>query len=270
MTVVVQMLDAGTAVVKRDFKMMLSYRLRLGTTLLSVFFSLTLFYYISRLVKVPQFETHDEYYTFALIGLVILQVINSTLQTPPTNLRQELVAGTFERILLSPFGPVGGVIAMLIFPFLFTLVVAACMLVFAATVFSAPIEWATAPLALPVAALAALSFAPFGLFFLAGILIVKQAFAGATWVVAGISLVAGLYFPTSLLPGWIEWVSEVQPFTPAVELLRHLLVGTPLANSAWLDVLKLVGFAAVLMPIAAWLVGRAVHTSRRRGTIIEY
>jgi ABC-2 type transport system permease protein len=270
MTAVVQVLDAGLAVVKRDFKLMLSYRMRLGTTLLGTFFSLTLFYYISRLVNVPQFETHDDYYSYALIGLVILQVINSTLQTPPTNLRQELVAGTFERLLLSPFGAVGGVISMLVFPFLFVLAVATCMLIFAAIAFGAPIHWDTAPLAIPVACLAAASFAPFGLFFLGGILIVKQAFAGATWVVAGISLVAGLYFPTSLLPGWIAWLSEVQPFTPAVELLRHLLVGSDLAHSAWLDVLKLVGFAAVLLPPAAWTVGRAVRIARRRGTIIEY
>jgi ABC-2 type transport system permease protein len=264
------MIDAGAAVAKRDLQLMLSYRLRLGTMLLTVFFSLTLFYYISRLVRVPEFTTHDEYYAFALIGLVMLQVINSTLQTPPTTLRQELVAGTFERIVLSPFGPVGGVVSMLVFPFLFTLAIASCMLVFAATVFGADIEWATAPLAIPVAFLSALAFAPFGLMFLAGVLVVKQAIAGATWVVAGISLIAGLYFPTSLLPDWIEWASNVQPFTPAVDLMRHLLVGIPLGDPAWLDVLKLVAFAAALLPLSAWLVGAAVRWSRRHGTITEY
>jgi ABC-2 type transport system permease protein len=269
-TLVVNMLDAGAAVIKRDFKIFLSYRLRLGTLLLGVFFSLTLFYYISRLVQVPEFATHDDYYAFALIGLILLQVINSTLQTPPATLRQELVAGTFERIVLSPFGPVGGVISMLLFPFLLVLVVAACMLVFASVVFNAPVDWGTAPLAIPVACLAGFAFAPFGLLFLAGVLVVKQAFAGATWVVAGISLISGLYFPTSLLPDWIQWASDVQPFTPAVDLLRHLLVGSDLGSSAWLDVVKLLGFGAVLMPIAAWLVARAVRVSRRRGTIIEY
>lgn len=270
MTAAVQLLDAGLSVVKRDFRLFVSYRLRLGTMLLSAFFSLTLFYYISRLVNVPQFTTHEQYYAFALIGLIILQVVNSTLQTPPTTLRQELVAGTFERIVLSPFGPVGAVISMLVFPFLLTLVMAAAMLVFASLAFGAPVHWGTAPAAIPVACLASLAFAPFGLGFLAAILVVKQAVAGATWVVAGISLIAGLYFPIALLPDWIEWTSNVQPFTPAVDLMRHLLVGTPLSYSAWLDVLKIVGFAAVLFPISAWLVARAVRASRRRGTIIEY
>ena len=62
---------------------------------------------------------------------------------------------------------------------------------------------------------------------------------------AGITLIAGFYFPVSLLPGWIQWASDVQPFTPAVDLLRHLLIGIDLEGSAWLAVARLAGFAAI-------------------------
>jgi ABC-2 type transport system permease protein len=186
------------------------------------------------------------------------------------SLRTELVAGTFERVVVSPFGPTGTIVAMLVYPFLYALVTGLVMLVFAGVVFGVHLEWATLPLAVPVAVLAMLSFAPFGLILLAAVLVAKQATAGTTWIVAGISLISGLYFPVSLLPGWIEWLSNVQPFTPAVELLRHLLVGTSLPHPAWLDLLKLAGFAAVLVPCAIWVVGAAVRASRQRGTIIEY
>jgi ABC-2 type transport system permease protein len=270
MTALPSLLDAGLAIVRRDLRMFLSYRLRTVTIVLGAFFSLTLFYYISRLVSVNQFETPDDYYAFAVVGLVILQVINSTLHTPSTTLRQELVAGTFERIMLSPFGPVGGVISMLVFPFLLTVVLGGVMLSFAAIVFGVPLELDTLPLGIPVAALAALAFAPFGLLLLAVVLVMKQAAGGATWLIALISLVAGLYFPVSLLPDWIEWASDVQPFTPAVDLMRNLLVGTPLEDPAWVNLLRLVGFAAVLMPLGAWLAGLAVRAAQRRGTIIEY
>jgi ABC-2 type transport system permease protein len=270
MSNLVLLADASWSFVKRDTKILLSYRMRLAAMLLSVFFSLTLFYYISRLVSVQQFDSPDDYYAFAVIGLVILQVINSGLQTPPTTLRQELVAGTFERVVLSPFGAVGGAVSLMIFPFLLTMVISIGMLLFATVVFGVPVEWATVPLAIPAAALASLAFAPFGMFLLAVVLVFKQAQGGVTWVIALISLVAGLYFPVALLPDWIEWLSEVQPFTPAVDLLRNLLVGTELQNSAWADVAKLIGFAAVLLPVATWVTGRAVRTAQRRGTIIEY
>ena len=61
--------DASWSFVKRDTKILLSYRLRLAAMLLSVFFSLTLFYYVSRLVSVRQFESPDEYYAFVVVGV---------------------------------------------------------------------------------------------------------------------------------------------------------------------------------------------------------
>ena len=110
--------------------------------------------------------------------------------------------------------------------------------------------------------LGALAFAPFGLLLVAAVVVWKQA-TGAAWVMAGITLLAGFYFPVALLPDWIEWTSHVQPFTPAVDLLRHLLIGIPLADSAWSDVLKLAGFAAVLLPLSALGLVAAIKASRQ-------
>jgi ABC-2 type transport system permease protein len=89
-------------------------------------------------------------------------------------------------------------------------------------------------------------------------------------VVTGISLVAGLYFPVSLLPDWIQWASNVQPFTPAADLLRHVLIDTPLEGSAAGDVLRLVGFTAVTLPLSILALRGGVLRSQRQGTITEY
>jgi ABC-2 type transport system permease protein len=261
---------AAFALLRRDWIIFTSYRLRFFTQLLGQLFSLTLFYYVSRLVTVEPFNSPSEYYAFAVVGLVIVSVLNSTLSTPPALVRQELVAGTFERLYLSPFGPVGSLMSMLLFPFTFAMVMAVCMLILAGIVFGLDIQWDTAALAIPLGLLGAISFMPFGVLLLAVVLVVKQAVAGTTWVIAGISLIAGLYFPVSLLPDWVEWSSKVQPFTPATDLLRHVLVDTPLREDVWVSLTKLVGFTAVLLPISVWLVHRALAVGRRRGTIIEY
>lgn len=261
---------AAGAVVKRDFLLLTSYRFRFLTQLLSAFFGLTLFYYISRLVHVGNGISPDEYYAFAVTGLMTLQVVNSTLTTPSMTLRQELVAGTFERFATSPFGAVGGIVSMMLFPLLYTLVIVTFMLVFAGLVFGLSLEWTTVPLSIPLGALAALAFAPFGVLVVAGVMLAKQAAVGTNWIVAGVSLVGGLYFPVTLLPSWIQWMSEVQPFTPAVELMRYVLLGMDVSGSAWVDLAKLVGFAAVGLPVSLLALNRAVRISSRRGTIIEY
>ena len=102
------------------------------------------------------------------------------------------------------------------------------------------------------------------------VILVKQAGAAAGFVVTAIALVGGFLFPVYLLPAWIKWMSEVQPFTPALDLLRHLLVDTPLAGSPWTTVAKLVGFAALLLPVSLVTLHRFIRLAQRRGTIIEY
>jgi ABC-2 type transport system permease protein len=270
MSTLIADLGAAGALVRRDFQVALSYRMRFAGHLLSIFFTLTLFHFISRLVRVPSFGSVGAYYGFAVIGLITLQVLNSTLTMPPVVLRQELVAGTFERLLVSPFGALRGVAAMLIFPFLYALITALLMLVFAGLLFGVHLHWATLPLVVPVGLLGALSFAPFGLLFLALLLVSKQSITGANFVVAGISLVSGLYFPVTLLPGWMRFLSEIQPFTPATDLMRHLMMGTHLHAPAALELGKVAGFAAVLLPLSLAAVTAALRVSRIRGTILEY
>ena len=94
--------------------------------------------------------------------------------------------------------------------------------------------------------------------------------AGATWVIAGLSILGGVYFPVVLFPGWIRWVSEVQPFTPALDLLRHLLLGTTPVQSPSLELFKLVAFSLMLIPISGVALTLAVGLGRRRGTLMEY
>jgi ABC-2 type transport system permease protein len=90
------------------------------------------------------------------------------------------------------------------------------------------------------------------------------------FVTTALAFLGGFFFPVRLLPDWIEWTSDVQPFTPALDLLRHLLVDTPLRDPAWESLVKIAGFAALLLPLAALALHRAIVVCRRRGTLIEY
>ena len=49
------------------------------------------------------------------------------------------------------------------------------------------------------------------------------------------------------MPAGLRWFAEYQPFTPIIETLRGLLLGTPIGNSAavtvaWCAVIALVGY----------------------------
>jgi len=59
--------------------------------------------------------------------------------------------------------------------------------------------------------------------------------------------VGSAFVPTDSMPTGVRWFAENQPFTPVIETLRGLLLGTPIGNSgllavAWCCVIALVGY----------------------------
>ncbi len=268
MTVVAPYFDAILATIKRDAQVYVSYRLRFVSQIIGTLFTLTVFFYVSKLIKPHAVGPHGTYYSYVVVGIVILEVLQSAL-TVASLVRGELMAGNFERLVISPLGPVFGALSLIVFPILSATVFAGVTLAVAAGLFGVPVIVAHIIPGMFVALLAATSFAAIGLLFISALIAFKSTL-GATWVIAGLSVLGGIYFQTSLLPGWLRWAAYVQPLTPGVDILRHLLVGTATTEPAWLDLVKLGGFTVVLVPIATATLWQAVNISRRRGTLMEY
>lgn len=261
---------AAWAVMRRDYQLFLSYRMRFASQVLSTFFSVALFYYVSRLVNIEQFPTHDDYFAFVIVGLAVMELLTATLHTVPTNLRSELLSGTFERMVVSPFGPLGGIVALSLFPMALAIVMSTITLAIATTLFGLPLHWPTVALAVPSIVLGMLAFLPLAFLLAYAVLIVKQAGSTVGFLISGLALAGGAFFPIAVLPASVQWISKVQPLTPALELARHELVGAPISGSPWLAAGKLAAFALVLMPIAVMAISHGITVCQRRGTLIEY
>ncbi len=261
-------LGAVTATIRRDFAIFISYRFRFVTQILGVLFSLLTFYYIARLVPADAVGGRGHYFAFAMVGIVIMSVLSAALTTSQI-VRFELMQGNFERILISPAGAIGGVLSLAVFPIVYAIGFAAIMFVLAVLLFGVPLHASGIPLALLAAILGSSAFACIGVLFTASLLVVKSPL-GPTWVISGLTLIGGAYFPTRLFPSWIRWASDVQPFTPTVDLLRHELVGTPSMEPRWVELLKLFGWCGVLIPVSVLALRLAVNFARRRGTIMEF
>ncbi|MFJ2745144.1 ABC transporter permease [Streptomyces sp. NPDC087440] len=58
-------------------------------------------------------------------------------------------------------------------------------------------------------------------------------------------LVSSAFVPVEQMPGWFRPLAEYQPFTPAIETLRGLLLGSDIGSSGWLAVGWCVGLTVV-------------------------
>ncbi|MFD5617167.1 ABC transporter permease [Streptomyces yangpuensis] len=58
-------------------------------------------------------------------------------------------------------------------------------------------------------------------------------------------LISSAFTPIEAMPGWFRPVAEYQPFTPAIETLRGLLLGTEIGNNGWLALAWCLGLAVL-------------------------
>ncbi|MFI6347490.1 ABC transporter permease [Streptomyces sp. NPDC050560] len=58
-------------------------------------------------------------------------------------------------------------------------------------------------------------------------------------------LLSSVFVPVDAMPGWFRPVAEYQPFTPAIETVRGLLLGTPVGHNGWLALAWCVALAAL-------------------------
>ncbi|WP_405805911.1 ABC transporter permease [Streptomyces sp. NBC_00210] len=49
-------------------------------------------------------------------------------------------------------------------------------------------------------------------------------------------LISTAFVPADAMPGWFQPIAEYQPFTPAIETLRGLLLGTEIGHNGWLAI----------------------------------
>ncbi|MEU9359055.1 ABC transporter permease [Streptomyces sp. NPDC048301] len=58
-------------------------------------------------------------------------------------------------------------------------------------------------------------------------------------------LLSSAFTPVDSMPGWFRPIAEYQPFTPAIETLRGLLLGTGIGHNGWLAVAWCLGLTVL-------------------------
>ncbi|MCD2468671.1 ABC transporter permease [Streptomyces sp. MBT42] len=58
-------------------------------------------------------------------------------------------------------------------------------------------------------------------------------------------LISSTFVPVDQMPGWFQPIAQYQPFTPAIETLRGLLLGTEIGYNGWLAVAWCLGLATL-------------------------
>ena len=94
-----------------------------------------------------------------------------------------------------------------------------------------------------VALLAGMSLGVAWLSVAAGLVSTPESASNYTMPLSLLPFLGSGFVPTDSLPGWLRAFAEHQPFTPFIETVRGLLVGTAIGSSGWLSVAWSAGIA---------------------------
>jgi len=261
------------ALVRARWLVAMSYRMDTFFSFLGMVLALIPLYFISHalqpiMTNAIRMEA-PEYFGYLMIGLITYTFVQAAVNELHGALSSEIGTGSFEALVATPTSlPVllAGLVGQ---AFTVNTIRAVLVLVFS-WMLGAHIVWTHGLAAVGVLALIVLAYLPLGV--LAAALVMAFRTTGPfPSAVIGISvLMGGVYYPTTVIPSWLERVSVFVPLTYGLRSLRRaLLDGAPLAASAR-DLATLAGFAVVLSIVSLAAFSAALKYAKHAGTLAQY
>jgi len=263
-----------TAFVIRDFLWDLSYPLNFLWRGGSIFFSLVTFYFLGRLVggTTAGLAAYGGggYFPFVLVGLALAGFQSVALTSITMAMQYGMYTGTLEAMLVTPTSLSTIVFSSVLYRFVSALLSIVIYLAFGALLFGFPLAQADFLAAAVVLGLALLAHLPLGIFSASFLLIFKRGDPITSLVGHLSALLAGVYFPLTVLPGWLQTVSFFLPFTHAREGLRQAVLNGRTVVELSTEIMVLSIFAAILLPLSLAVFSYSIYQAKRLGTLSQF
>ncbi len=259
---------------RRDILSNLSYRFGFVLEVVAVLFFVGGFFFVGRLVtpaNLPALaEFGGDYFSFVLVGIALIGFQYAALSSFSEVIRMGQITGTLEAMLVTPTRLGTVLTGSALSSFLSAAVRVVLYLALGALAFGARLGNADLPTAFLALVLAVLAESGFGLLSAAFIVVLKRGDPVNFLLSGTATLLSGVYYPLSVLPGALQALAHFLPLTYALRAMRaSLLLGRgPVELAGDLGMLAL--FAAVLLPLGLAAFRWAVRFARRAGSLGQY
>ena len=250
-----------------------TYRLNTILSLLGLLATVIPLYFVANALQPVMAESirgqGEQYFGFALVGMVAFSFIGVSLSSIPAAIGGGITNGTLEALLGTKTRLPTILAGLVSYQFTWVLI-RAIVLIIAGTALGAQIAWSQVPVGFGILVLIILAYVPIGIIAAASILAFRTAGPLIPAVLTLSTLLGGVYYPTHVIPSWIERVSAVVPLTYGLRALRGaVLEGAPL-RGILPDVAILAAFVVGLFLVSSWLFLVSFRYARRAGTLAQY
>lgn len=205
---------------------------------------------------------------YLLIGTLVWRYLSIVFDAISEMIAWERWEGTIEYTFMAPVSRLTHMLGQTVFSLVWGLFFTGVIFGVVALLFDVDLSNANLAGASLVMLAASLSFIGFGIVAAVLPLLFPERGAQMTNVVqALLLLVSGVYYPITVLPGWMQAVARVSPATYALSAMRAAI----LENASWTllveDVLLLTVMGLVMIPIGLWVFSKAETYAKRTGKL---
>jgi ABC-2 type transport system permease protein len=206
--------------------------------------------------------------TVLLIGAVIWAYLGIIFEILTETVAWERWEGTIEYTFMAPLSRPVHLIGMGLFAIAYGLVRASLIFGVVAAFFSLHMPHANFGTALVLLCVASVSFIGIGMMTAVLPLISPEKGTQLGFMGQGIMLVvSGVYYPVSVLPGWMQAISTISPATYALRGIRHAILEGAGVGQVWGDIWPLIVIGVVAIPLGLWVFRRGERYAKKHGKL---
>lgn len=263
------------ALLKRDMLSETSYRFSFAMQIVEIFMTIVAIYFLSHMVGQELIDKYlklygGDYFAFAIIGIAFYSYFNIGFSNFAAKLQEAQSTGTLEAMLSTPADFSTIVLGSSSWKFIMTTFRVGLFMGCGAFMFPGGLSSGNFLLALLILLLTIGSASSFGIIAASFIVVVKRGdpiswlFKSASW------LLGGVVFPVTILPDWLQTLSNVLPTVHALKAIRLALLKSASFTELIPEIGALCIYCFVLLPISLWTLNYAIKRSKREGTLTHY
>jgi ABC-2 type transport system permease protein len=250
-----------------------SYRVRFIFSMASVLVTTIPVFFIARAIQPIMARSiageGSEYFAFLLLGFVVLVLVQVAGEALPHQVAGDIGNGFFEAMTAAPVGTPAVLAGLAAYPLAFATSRGVLTLGIGALL-GIDFVWSHLPAGFLILALLILAHLGVGLTATAGVVLFRSTFAIPQAFSTGSAFLGGALWPTSVIPSWLQSISDFLPLTYGLRALRKVLLEGASLSAVSDDVATLGAMAGLLFVVGVATLSWAIDRARKVGSLSQY
>ncbi len=262
------------AFIKKDFQIEASYKLAFLFNFFAVFSSIFIYYFIGELFghqAVDHLKNFGvNYFSYVLLSMTFFNYIGVGLGSFSDQIRREQIQGTLESLLMTPTKITTLLLSMSLWSFIFATFNAAIYILCGIFLFKIDFSQINILSCCFILILTIITFSCLGILSACFVLIFKRG-NPIGWVINSLEgILGGVYYPITVMPIFLQTLAKFIPITYAIRAIQLAVYQGYTIVQLKQEILILLSFAIILLPISIKAFASALKKARLRGHLAQH